>query len=44
MKVIERVEQLRAELKNITEKYCDNCQEFLCEYCPFVLKGEEDED
>lgn len=42
MKVIERVEQLQAELQDINEKYCDNCQEFLCEYCPIVWKGEED--
>lgn len=44
MKVIDRVEQLQAELKDITEEYCDNCQEFLCEYCSIVLKGGEDDD
>ena len=43
MKVIERVEQLNAELQDITEEYCDNCQEFLCEECRREWRGEEDE-
>lgn len=43
MKVIDRVEQLQTELQDITEEYCDNCQEFLCEYCPMVWKGGEDD-
>lgn len=43
MKVIERVEQLKAELQDITEEYCDNCQEFTCEYCNRVWKGLDDE-
>ena len=43
MKVIERVEQLQAELQDLTEKYCDNCQEFLCEECRREWRGEEDE-
>lgn len=42
MKVIERVEQLKAELRDITEEYCENCQESLCEYCNRVWRGEED--
>ena len=42
MKVIERAEQLRAELQVINEEYCDNCQEFQCDYCPFEWRGEGD--
>ena len=43
MRVIERVEQLQTELQDITEEYCDNCQEFQCDYCPIEWRGEEDE-
>lgn len=43
MKVIERVEKLREELKDITEKYCGNCQEFTCEYCSIMWGGLDDE-
>ena len=41
MKVIERVEQLIAELQDISKKYCDNCHEFLCEECRMEWKGED---
>lgn len=43
MKVIERVEQIKKELQDITEEYCGNCQEFVCDYCPIVWKGADDE-
>lgn len=41
MKVIERAEQLEAELQGIYEEYCDNCQEFLCEECKKEWRGKE---
>lgn len=43
MRVIERVEQIKKELQDITEAYCENCQEFVCDYCPIVWREADDE-
>ena len=39
MRVIERIEQLQAEINKLEEEYCDYCQEYSCEDC---LKEEQE--
>lgn len=31
------ISRQEAELRDINEAYCYNCQEFLCEYCTFPI-------
>lgn len=33
MTVIERIEQFESKIKELEEKYCENCQEYVCENC-----------
>ncbi len=33
MTVCERIELLKAEIAKLSEKYCENCQEWTCENC-----------
>jgi len=33
MKVIERIKMLEAQIEQLKEKYCDECQEWSCESC-----------
>ena len=33
MKVVERIEMLEAQIEQLKEKYCDECQEWFCENC-----------
>lgn len=33
MKVIERIEMFEAQIEQLKEKYCDECQEWFCENC-----------
>lgn len=33
MRLIDKIEQLEAEIEEIREKYCDYCQEYSCEDC-----------
>ena len=44
MTVIERIEQLKSKIKELEEKYCENCQEYVCENCwAIVIERREDE-
>ena len=33
MRVIDRIEELKNLMNDLTEKYCENCQTYLCEEC-----------
>lgn len=33
MRVVEKIEMLEAQIERLKEKYCDECQEYFCEYC-----------
>lgn len=33
MKVVERIEMLEAQIEQLKENYCDECQEWFCENC-----------
>lgn len=44
MTVIERIEQLRSKIEKLEDKYCENCQEYVCENCcVIVIERREDE-
>lgn len=33
MRVIDEIERLKEQVSELEEKYCDNCQEFVCDFC-----------
>lgn len=35
MNVSEKLEKLQKKIDKIKEKFCYNCQEFDCDFCPF---------
>lgn len=37
MKVVERIEMLEAQIEQLKENYCDECQECFCEYCWAII-------
>lgn len=41
MKAVDRIAELQSEINNLTEKYCENCQEFECDFCPFEVERSE---
>ena len=41
MKVIEKIRVLRSIITNLHEKYCENCKEWDCDYCPFAIEMSE---
>ena len=43
MTVDERIEQLKSEIKELEEKYCENCKEFICENCWAIVIERRDE-
>jgi len=42
MKADELIRKLENEIYAIREKYCDNCQEWDCDYCWAEVDEEED--
>jgi len=43
MKAIEKIEKLEEEIEKLKEKYCDNCQEYDCDFCfAEIEEGEEE--
>ena len=42
MKVVEMLDKLDIRIKDIKEKYCENCQEWVCDGCPYEME-ESDE-
>ena len=41
MRVVDKIEELKEEIESLTEKYCENCQEFTCDYCWARIEGDE---
>lgn len=41
MSVSDKLGKLYEEIRKITEKSCDNCQEFNCDFCPFECEDDE---
>ena len=42
MRVVDLIEETQSSIRELTEKYCENCQEFDCDYCPFDAERSED--
>ena len=43
MKVVDIIEMLEAQIEQLKEKYCAECQEWLCENCGADMRGGKDE-
>lgn len=43
MRVVEAIQELQNKVIKLTERYCENCQEGDCDYCPFELERREHE-
>lgn len=41
MKVDELLRKLEGTIEGIKEKYCENCQEWDCDYCAYETEAEE---
>lgn len=42
MKAVEKIEKLEDEIDELHRKYCDNCQEYDCNFCwAEIEEGEE---
>lgn len=41
MRVVDKIEKLKEEIEKLTEKYCEQCQEFTCDYCWARIEGDE---
>lgn len=41
MKVIDKIDNLKKQIDEITDWYCDNCQEWDCSFCPYDYKDGE---
>lgn len=41
MKVADLIKTLDKQKQNIVEKYCENCQQWDCDECPYEKDGEE---
>lgn len=42
MRVVEIIQELEKKVSKLIEKYCENCQERDCDYCPFELERSEE--
>ena len=40
MKVIDAINELDGKKREITQKYCDHCQEFTCDWCNEEMEGD----
>lgn len=38
MRVDEAIQELQSKVIKLIEKYCENCQEYDCDYCPFKVE------
>lgn len=41
MLVTEKLKLLKDSVEELESKYCENCQEWDCDYCRFELEGTE---
>lgn len=44
MRAIERIEQLRDMLDELTDTYCDKCSNIDCDSCPYVIEESDLDD
>ena len=42
MRVADLIAEMQSEVRELTEKYCENCQECDCDYCPFEVERSEE--
>lgn len=42
MRVVEKIGQLQAGIKELEEKYCECCQKYSCGDCPIDIEGQND--
>jgi len=42
MTVTEKIESLKEQIAEISNEYCDGCQEYCCDQCTESWKGEEE--
>lgn len=44
MRVVDELERLKERVYQLEEKYCNNCQEFVCDFCHEMDERCEDDE
>lgn len=44
MRVVDEIERLKKQIYKLERKYCDNCQEFVCDFCHDMDERDEDDE
>ena len=42
MTVSEKIDELTDIIDALKEKYCESCQQYDCDMCPYLMEGEDD--
>ena len=44
MRVVDELARLKEQVYKLEEKYCNNCQEFVCDFCREMDERSEDDE